>query len=152
MVCLEGEQVLRVVFLQREAAHLTPSEEHLEYKRLVVLWRAVHPLWRPVGGLDMDISSLITVLYGLLIVTVGIYIISALTLGFKSKVLSVKELAERCRNPVPPRRMLNDFGKRIHSILCISGVLATVFLLMLLVVEFMYGGTCPCSLTNCGNR
>lgn len=97
----------------------------------------------------MSMQSVVISLYIVCVTSSIVFFIAALTLSFKSKVLSVKELAKTFRNPIPPRTMLNKFGKQAHTVLCISGVLASACILFLIVIEFTYGGTCLCFLTKC---
>ncbi|VAW87310.1 hypothetical protein MNBD_GAMMA17-1578 [hydrothermal vent metagenome] len=47
----------------------------------------------------------------------------------KEKILSVKELAKTFRGTMPPRTVLNDFGKKTHTIFYVSGVLMILFAL-----------------------
>lgn len=81
---------------------------------------------------------LVTVLHGVIVVGAVVFFAALFVLSFKSKVLVIKELAKTHRNPVPSRNSLNKLGKRAHTALCVSGVLAIASILVLAVIELFW--------------
>ena len=69
----------------------------------------------------------------LTILSIIVFFTSLVILGFKDKVMHIKSTPSNVwlhRNPVPPRNMLNKFGKVVHTIFHISGALMIVFGMM----------------------
>jgi len=85
----------------------------------------------------MNVPIINTTLYVILFASAGIFFLAAIILSNKNKVLLHKDMAKSYRAPVPPRTMLNEFGKKIHTVLCVSGASAIISVFILSVIELI---------------
>ena len=78
--------------------------------------------------------DLLDILIFLLAIDSIIFFLCLLMLSFREKVMIISDLPKFIGGPIPPKHMLNSFGKKIHVVLWISASLLPIGVLALVLV------------------
>jgi len=77
------------------------------------------------------------ILIFLLAIDATVFFLCLFILSFRDKVMTIRDYPKSVGGPIPPKHMLNNYGKIIYAVLWVSACFFPVGVIALLLVEYV---------------